>query len=84
MSARRALQKQQEQDDNMTELANQIFSDLLCENPAQARSLWGPHRVVPDRWKGMSPEQLEEIRKTQAAQAAEKAVSFLWTFLVLK
>ena len=72
-SARRAIKKQQEQDDNMTELANQIFSDLLCENPAQARSLWGPNRVVPDRWKGMSPEQLEEVKRIQADQIAEKA-----------
>ena len=26
----------QEQDDNMTEIANAIFSDLLTENPDQA------------------------------------------------
>ena len=64
----------QEQDDNMTEIANAIFSDLLTENPDQAISALGPHRVVPDRWKGMSPEQLEAIRKKQMEQAEEKKV----------
>ena len=64
----------QEQDDNMTEIANAVFSDLLTENPDQAISQFGPHRVVPDRWKGMSPEQLEAIRKEQQRQVEEKKV----------
>ena len=66
----------QEQDDNMTEIANAIFSDMLTENPDQAISQFGPNRVVPDRWKGMSPEQLEQIRKEQLRQIEEKRVRF--------
>ena len=67
----------QEQDDNMTEIANAIFSDLLTENPDQAISAFGPNRIVPDRWKGMSPEQLEQIRKDQLRQVQEKQVGLL-------
>jgi hypothetical protein len=65
----------QEQDDNMTEIANAIFSDLLTENPDQAISALGPNRVVPDRWKGMSPEQIEAIRKKQLEQVEERKVN---------
>ena len=32
-------------------------------------------RVVTDRWKGMSPAQLEEIRRIQEQQRQEKRVS---------
>lgn len=69
---RNAIKKMQEQDDNMTEIANAIFSDMLTENPDQAISAFGQHRVVPDRWKGMSPEQIEKIRKEQLRQIEEK------------
>lgn len=71
---RERLKKQQEYDDNMTEIANHIFGDTLTENPAVAQSAFGPHRVIPDRWKGMSPQQLEQIRKEQERQRLEKEV----------
>ena len=51
-----------------------LRGDLLLENPQQAASSFGPHRVVPDRWKGMSQEQLEEIRLVQKQQVQEKLV----------
>lgn len=66
------LTKRQEQDDNFTEISNQVFGDMLTENPAVASSSFGPHRVVPDRWKGMTPTQLEEIRRIQDQQRQEK------------
>ncbi|KAK3794035.1 hypothetical protein RRG08_028467 [Elysia crispata] len=68
---RSRLKEQQDLDDKMTEIANNVFGDVLTENPAVAQSAFGPHRVITDRWKGMSPEQLEEIRKQQARQMAE-------------
>ncbi|GFS19303.1 RIB43A-like with coiled-coils protein 2 [Elysia marginata] len=68
---RSRLKKQQDLDDKMTEIANNVFGDILTENPAVAQSAFGPHRVITDRWKGMSPEQLEDIRKQQARQMAE-------------
>lgn len=58
----------------MTEIANHIFGDVLTENPAVAQSAFGPHRVIPDRWKGMSPEQLEAVRNQQESQRKEKQV----------
>ena len=45
---------------------------MLTENPDVAQSAFGPHRVITDRWKGMSPEQLEDIRRTQELQRQEK------------
>ncbi|KAK3608307.1 hypothetical protein CHS0354_030757 [Potamilus streckersoni] len=66
------LAKQQELDDNMTEIANHIFGDVLTENPAVAQSAFGPHRVIVDRWKGMSPQQLEQIKAEQERQRKEK------------
>lgn len=64
--------KQQEQDDNFTEISNSVFGDMLTENPDVAQSAFGPHRVITDRWKGMSPAQLAEIRRIQQVQVEEK------------
>ena len=64
-------------DDNHTELANHVYGDFLTENPAVAQSAFGAHRVVPDRWKGMSPEQLADIRRTQELQRKENMVGLL-------
>ncbi|CAF3697373.1 unnamed protein product [Rotaria sp. Silwood1] len=69
---RRALKKRQEEYDNFAEMANMITSDLLTENPDQAISQFGPHRVVPDRWKGMNEDQLRRIREEQQHQIEEK------------
>jgi len=68
---RERLKQQQDLDDKMTEIANHVFGDVLTENPAVAQSAFGAHRVITDRWKGMSPQELEEIRKTQERQRAE-------------
>ena len=67
----------QEQDDNFTELTNQVNGDMLTENPEVAKSAFGEHRVVPDRWKGMTPQQIQEIRETQEKQRQEKEVATL-------
>lgn len=72
LTERKRQEKQKEQEDNMAEITNLLHGDLLSENPHQAASSFGPHRVVPDRWKGMSQEQLEEIRFTQKQQIQEK------------
>ncbi|KAK3101431.1 hypothetical protein FSP39_003540 [Pinctada imbricata] len=66
------LKKQQDLDDNMTEIANHVFGDVLTENPSVAQSAFGPHRVIPDRWKGMTPSQIDEIRRQQELQRQEK------------
>lgn len=59
--------------DNLTEIKNHVFGDMLTENPDVAQSAFGSHRVITDRWKGMNQEQIDQIRKTQAAQVVDKA-----------
>merc|ERR1719361_1928750 len=59
------LDKRRETDDKLTEIANHVHGDFLTENPNISTSAFGPHRVIPDRWKGMLPDQIAEIRKTQ-------------------
>ena len=67
-------QKRQETEDNFTEICNQVHGDMLSENPAVAQSVFGPHRVVPDRWKGMSPAQVQDVLDTRERQRQEKEV----------
>ena len=84
MDARRNLKKQQEDDDNKTEMANNVYGDFLTENPAVAQSAFGAHRVIPDRWKGMTPEQLADIRRQQEIQRKELQVcnwGSVWSFI---
>eukprot|EP00912_Choanoflagellata_sp_UC4_P000383 UC4_evm4s236 len=68
------LRKAQEQEDNLTEMTNNIGGDLLTENPDQAKSMYGPGRVIPDRWKGMSPAEVNEFRKGQLDQVKENMI----------
>lgn len=70
--AKEDAEKQQEQDDNFTEISNSVFGDMLTENPDVAQSAFGPHRVIADRWKGMTPAQQAEIRRIRQAQMEEK------------
>uniref|UniRef100_A0A8C5PLI2 RIB43A domain with coiled-coils 2 n=1 Tax=Leptobrachium leishanense TaxID=445787 RepID=A0A8C5PLI2_9ANUR len=72
MSKRKELEKKLETEDNMAEISNLLQGDLLSENPDQASSVFGPHRVVPDRWKGMPPQQLQEIKNVQQQQILEQ------------
>ncbi|XP_039093441.1 RIB43A-like with coiled-coils protein 2 isoform X2 [Hyaena hyaena] len=69
---RKTREKKQEEEDNLAEISNLLRGDLLSENPQPAASSLGPHRVVPDRWKGMTREQLEHIRLVQKQQIQEK------------
>lgn len=63
--------KRQAQEDNFTEISNQVFSDMLTENPSVATSAFGSHRVITDRWKGMSPAEVNDVRNTQHMQIEE-------------
>ncbi|KAM5174218.1 RIB43A-like with coiled-coils protein 2 [Callospermophilus lateralis] len=69
---RKKQEKKQEEEDNLAEISNLLHGDLLSENPQQAASSFGPHRVIPGRWKGMSQEQLEQVHLTQKQQVLEK------------
>nr|AAH79434.1 RIB43A domain with coiled-coils 2 [Rattus norvegicus] len=72
LAERKRQVKQQEQEDNMSEITNLLHGDLLSENPQQAASNFGPRHVMLDRWKGMNREQLEEIWSTWKQQIHEK------------
>jgi len=63
--------KNSELANNAQEIRNQILGDTLTENPDVARSAFGPHRVIPDRWKGMSDAELCDIRQLQESQRRE-------------
>lgn len=63
--------KQKELEDNLTEISNHVYGDMLTENPAVAQSAFGSHRVIPDRWKGMSPAEVNHVLETQRLQAEE-------------
>ncbi|XP_066986742.1 RIB43A-like with coiled-coils protein 2 [Macrobrachium rosenbergii] len=54
------------------EVRNAVLGTFLNEDPDMARSALGPHRVIVDRWKGMSPQQKKEIQSIQAKQIEEK------------
>ncbi|VDO66333.1 unnamed protein product [Schistosoma margrebowiei] len=66
------LKAKQTEDDNMTEICNAIYGDFLSENPDQAISAFGTNRIIPDRYKGMTLEQIKDIRKSQEEQMKEK------------
>uniref|UniRef100_A0A6I8NRL0 RIB43A-like with coiled-coils protein 1 n=1 Tax=Ornithorhynchus anatinus TaxID=9258 RepID=A0A6I8NRL0_ORNAN len=68
VAEQRRLARQQEDDDNLAEIYNHLTGDVLTENPQAAQSKLAPHRVVPDRWKGMSPEQQAAIHHAQESQ----------------
>ncbi|XP_039626117.1 RIB43A-like with coiled-coils protein 2 isoform X1 [Polypterus senegalus] len=71
-SLKKKQEKELEEQDNMAEISNVLQGDLISENPDQAISAFGPHRVIPDRWKGMNSAQLQEIRNTWEKQIHEK------------
>ena len=74
------LRSQATEDDNLTEIANHVYGDVLTENPDVARSAFGPHRVVPDRWKGMNQDQLEVIKNTQVQVGGDSMILQLENF----
>ncbi|XP_051482266.1 RIB43A-like with coiled-coils protein 2 [Apus apus] len=72
LAEKKKLEKYQKMKDDMEEISNLLKGDLLSENPEQAVSSFGRHRVITDRWKGMNQDQLMAIRSTQQQQVLEK------------
>jgi hypothetical protein len=58
--------------DSVEEIQQALASDSLTENPAVGRSFIAPHRVRPDHYKGMAPEQQQAIYQEVAEQQAMK------------
>ena len=76
-------EKQKELEDNLTEISNHVNGDMLTENPAVAQSAFGSHRVIPDRWKGMSPFEVKQVLNTQRQQAEENNVGLFYCFFIV-
>ncbi|XP_025969774.2 RIB43A-like with coiled-coils protein 2 isoform X1 [Dromaius novaehollandiae] len=72
LAKRKKLEKSQTMKDDMAEISNLLQGDLLSENPEQAASSFGRHRVMTDRWKGMDQDQLMAIRYSQQQQLLKK------------
>lgn len=56
---------QRRTEEQLAELANTCFSDFLLEKS---------HGYAPDRWKGMTKEELDRIRQEQLRQIDEGQV----------
>uniref|UniRef100_A0A1I8JVW4 RIB43A-like with coiled-coils protein 2 n=1 Tax=Anopheles quadriannulatus TaxID=34691 RepID=A0A1I8JVW4_ANOQN len=67
----RLRREREEQEDNLAEIYNNLTSDVLTENPDAAKSSFGPNRVITAQYKGMSPEEIEQVRRTQDRQLEE-------------
>ena len=70
--------RRKELEDNLTEISNHVNGDMLTENPGVAQSAFGSHRVISDRWKGMSPSQVNEVLQTQHQQVEENMVCLIF------
>uniref|UniRef100_A0A8C2E4C4 RIB43A-like with coiled-coils protein 1 n=1 Tax=Cyprinus carpio TaxID=7962 RepID=A0A8C2E4C4_CYPCA len=62
--------------EELAEVRYMVTSDLLTERPEAAKrktksSAEGP-RVLTDRWKGMTPQQISEIHRKREEQCLEK------------
>lgn len=56
-------------------MATTAFSDMLTENIKDVLDVRG--RIVVDRWKGMTKDQLDAIRHQQLEQIEERRVRTL-------
>lgn len=83
LAERKKLEKHQKMKDDMDEISSLLQGDLLSENPEQAISSFGRHRVITDRWKGMNQDQLMAICSSQQQQVLEKLVFKLMCILCI-
>ncbi|KAM4563443.1 RIB43A-like with coiled-coils protein 1 [Odontesthes bonariensis] len=88
-------QRRREDRENHAELWHTMTSDVMTESAEAAEIDVGggrPPQILPDRWKGMRPEQLSTIQREQERQRlekqrhldAEKIQSAAWDLHLLK
>ncbi|XP_051961229.1 RIB43A-like with coiled-coils protein 1 [Xyrauchen texanus] len=69
-------EKLKREGEKLAEVQYMVTSDLLTERPEaakrQAACSAGSPRVLTDRWKGMTPQQLNDIHKHRERQCFEK------------
>ncbi|NP_001230078.1 RIB43A-like with coiled-coils protein 2 [Danio rerio] len=69
---RRLQEHREEEENNQTEIYNQLNGDLLMENPEQNVSVLGLSRLRRDCYKGMSPQELQTYTQYQRQQAEDR------------
>ncbi|KAI2648416.1 RIB43A-like with coiled-coils protein 2 [Labeo rohita] len=69
---RRLQERDEEEENNQTDILNQLNGDLLMENPEQNISVLGLSRLRRDYYKGMSPKELQEYTQYQLQQAEDR------------
>ncbi|CAF3808911.1 unnamed protein product [Adineta steineri] len=62
--------KTRETEERLAEIANTAFSDMLTENSTDI--LDSRCHIIVDRWKGMTKDQLDDIRRQQLVQIDER------------
>lgn len=70
-------QRRREERENLAELLHTLTSDMMTECAEAAKKEVGggrPPRVLIDRWKGMSPEQLSAIHREREEQRLQGQV----------
>ncbi|KAK5601139.1 hypothetical protein CRENBAI_003661 [Crenichthys baileyi] len=68
-------QRRREERENLAEMWHTVNSDMMTEcAEAAERHVGGgrPPQVLPDRWKGMSPEQLSTFHREREQQRLER------------
>lgn len=73
-----------EEGGGLAEMWHMLTSDMLTECPEAAErevGRDGPHRVLTDRWRGMSAEQLSDIHRKREEQRVERQVRESAAFL---
>lgn len=76
LRAKQMAEKRREEEDNLAEIMNNLSSDMLTESKDYgASSLWGEARVNTSMYRGMTDEQLLEIRHEQLRQIEEKKLN---------
>lgn len=79
-------QHKKEEQEDLAEMWHTMTSDMMTEcAEAAERQVGGgrPPQVLPDRWKGMSPEQLSIIQHEREQQRLERQVSQAIVYSIL-
>lgn len=70
-------QHRREETENLAEMWHTMTSDMLTEcADAGERDVGGgkPPQILPDRWKGIRPEQLRSFQRDREQQCQQKQV----------
>ncbi|GIX78425.1 RIB43A-like with coiled-coils protein 2 [Caerostris darwini] len=70
----RRFQKFKDETEGRKHIEYHYYGDMLTENPDVAKHPYQSHRILPDRWKGMSKIQVEEYYRSRVNQMQENQI----------